>query len=249
VAIQDQVNAILGQQGRSRIEHDLLHSAVDVDGAKVTTEGMNFTRLVLLENGTQAFHKPFRGVHVRNAGAYGHHPDQVPINECAAWRLAAAIGEPISSRVAVCVMWNPGDRPGSLTRRARGEAETTDPFLDAPEQCRDAAFFDSVIGQQDRHLGNLRWISRLPRLTLYDHGYAFPLPGHYLGSTAFVEWRWTRRETRALVEWEIDALTRLISDPALLGLSDILLPDRSAALKSRAQRMLQRRTILMPGDF
>jgi hypothetical protein len=37
--------------------------------------------------------------------------------------------------------------------------------------CLPAAFFDSLIAQQDRQPGNWRWDDN--RLTLIDHGYAF----------------------------------------------------------------------------
>jgi hypothetical protein len=63
---------------------------------------------------------------------------------------------------------------GSLSLRASGWPRDTAPTLN-PTWCLPAAFFDSLIAQQDRHDGNWRWDGE--RLTLIDHGYTFALPG------------------------------------------------------------------------
>jgi hypothetical protein len=221
---------------------------VKVHGQPVSRPGINRTHGVQLESGTEAFHKPWYGVHQANARAHGHDPLQIPINECAAWRLATAIGRGLAERVAPCVMWNYRSCPGSLTRRAQGVGSTTVPFRVVPDQCLECALFDSLAGQQDRHGDNYRWKAGEAQLTLFDHGYTFPLPGHYVGDSQFVSWRWAIGRG-ALVDWERGALAQLLATGDLLGLARILLPARADALRARATTMLGRGTILQVGEF
>ncbi|HEY7967984.1 MAG TPA: hypothetical protein VID68_13255 [Solirubrobacteraceae bacterium] len=187
------------------------------------------------------------GVNVHYATAFGHHRDQLPINECAAWRLAFALGDPLNRIVAPCVMWSYAGEPGSLTRRLEGVSRVLDPFTAVPEQCRAAAFFDALIAQQDRHTGNMRWDAAARALGLFDHGYAFSLPGHRCNAARFVEWRWSQ-VAQALEDWEKAALQRLVIDPTLLGLDSILRPERAQALRVRAEHMLLAGELLPPAS-
>jgi hypothetical protein len=248
MALQDQVDALLAQQGGNPLEDELLNAPVQVYGAMTSSPGANTTFGVWLESGIQAFHKPFSGVNVATAMAYGHHPDQVPINECAAWRLAAGLGSPLGQVVTPCVLWSYHGEPGSLSRRLEGVNKTTEPLGAAPDQCRAAAFFDCLIAQQDRHLGNLRWDVANRRLGLYDHGYSFAASGDYLNDTVFLAWR-RAQGAQGLEQWELDALDQVLIDPGLLGLREILLPARADALESRARSMRQSEELLAPGDF
>jgi hypothetical protein len=79
-------------------------------------------------------------------------------------------------------------------------------------------------------------------------GYTFSLPGHYSNAAAFVDWRW-RIGGQTLDNWERDALQRLVGDPTLFGLDSALPPDRAAALRARADRMLSTNVILRPGEY
>jgi len=115
-----------------------------------------------------------------------------------------------------------------------------------PDWCLPAAFFDSLIAQQDRHDGNWRWDGE--RLKLIDHGYTFALPGAILNYSDFVAARHGHGAASLLTE-ERDALTRLLGDPDLLGMAKFLLADRAQALADRARLMLQRGEILRPGEF
>lgn len=51
MALQQQVGALLAQQGATTEERDLLYSAVSAYGAMATTPGVNDTRIVLLDSG------------------------------------------------------------------------------------------------------------------------------------------------------------------------------------------------------
>lgn len=247
-SLQDQVDALVAQQGSDPREHELLTTPVRDYGTPTSTPGANTTQGVLLESGTRAFHKTFAGVNTTVALAYGHHPDQVPINECAAWRLAFAIGPPLADLVARTVMWSYGGEAGALIAGLDGINQTREPFSVVPERCLDAAFFDALIAQQDRHIGNLRWDAAAGQLGLYDHGYAFAQPGYYLNSTEFVRFR-CDQGAEDLRPWELAAIDALLTSPTLLGLREILLSDGADALEDRAQRMRASAKILRPGEF
>lgn len=248
MSLQTQVNALIAQQGGDPREDELLLTPVADYGMPTSTPGANATLGVLLETGTRAFHKTFAGVNVQVAHTYGHHPDQVPINECAAWRLASALGPPLSDIVAPCVMWSHRGDAGALVLGLHGVNFTREPFARVPDQCWQAAFFDSLVAQQDRHLGNLRWDAASGRLGLYDHGYTFALGGHVLNSSEFVSERW-RQGAESLDAWELDAVDRLLGSGDLLGLRSILLRDRADRLEERAARMQHDARLLRPGHF
>jgi hypothetical protein len=246
--LQDQADALMREQGALDAERDLLESGVETHGTPLTSRGVNAIHGVVLASGTEAFHKPWNGVDAVNARAYGHDPYQIPINECAAWRLAAALGPPLVERVAPCVLWSYRSLPGSLSRRAEGIEKSSAPFRLAHDQCLQAALFDSLTAQQDRNEDNYRWDDSGQRLTLFDHGYAFAKSGDYAGKSIFVDWRW-KAGAQALADWERNVLDRLTTAHDLIGMASILLQDRAEALLSRATSMLGRGQILRRGEF
>jgi hypothetical protein len=147
--------------------------------------------------------------------------------------------------VAPCVLRDYAGDDGALLLQAPGWPDDPAPTQN-PTWCLPAAFFDSLIAQQDRHPGNWRWDGN--RLTLIDHGYAFALPGDILNHSDLVAARHAHGAAVLLLE-ERDALDRLLAHPELLGLVTFLLDDRAEALANRARRMLAQNEILPPGDF
>jgi hypothetical protein len=247
-SFQDRVAALVARQGTPAEDHLLGEQIVSYQPHGTAQPGVNRVLHVGLESGREAFHKPFSGIDVPTAMHYGHHPDEVPLNECAAWRLAHALGHPVSRLVAPCVLRAHEGEAGSLSGRKYGLPCSDEPFRRAPDDCLAAAFFDSLIAQQDRHRGNYRWDSGVQELGLIDHGYSFAVPGQLFNHSAFVAWRRaTTRET--LVVWERDALQRLLASTDLHGLRLFLEDHRAEAVARRADRMLQTGTILGPGQF
>jgi hypothetical protein len=133
----------------------------------------------------------------------------------------------------------------------------------------DAAFFDALIGAQNRHDQNLR-AEAPPRLGLIDHGYAFARPGDWHNSyeTAgfFLKMRFGERRFRlphgpvldysglgplspALDSREQAAIARLAADRGLLGVAQLLSDDRADALRDRVARMGRSGEVLRPRDF
>src|SRR6266540_3962186 len=91
---QERIDELDKQQG-SVAEDPLLHlDKIAYAQHQAATPGVNETYVAILERGHVGFHKPFAGISVPNALNYNHHPDEVPINECTAWRLAHALGAP-----------------------------------------------------------------------------------------------------------------------------------------------------------
>jgi hypothetical protein len=246
--LQERVDELESQQGSPAEDH-LIHAHIaqyEVHGT--ANPGVNSTYYVRLEDGAEAFHKPFSGVDVGTAQHYGHHPDEAPVHECAAWRLALRLGPPYSELVATCVLREHAGEVGALSARHYGLAWSNEPFEAAPDACFAAALFDSLIAQQDRHRGNYRWDAENRKLGLIDHGYSFAKPGQFFNKSAFVVWRW-EQGLADLTEEERALLRALLDSGDLFGLAWFLLPEEAEALDARARRMLEQGTILGPGEF
>ena len=117
MSLQDRVDELVSQQGSPAEDHliDARIEEYEVHGTE--TPGVNSTYYVGFEGDAEAFHKPFSGVDVPAAENYGHHPDEVPLHECAAWRLAYRLGPPYSELVAPCVLREHEDEAGALSAR------------------------------------------------------------------------------------------------------------------------------------
>jgi hypothetical protein len=245
VKIDAQIAAIRASQGARAVEQQMLNEAFTGPPAPTTSPGVNATKQLELSGGAIMFHKPFSGVHVANAIAYGQTDETPPLHEAASWRLAVALGPPWDEIVVPCVLREYAGEDGSLSLRAVGWPRDTAPTLN-PTWCLPAALFDSLIAQQDRHDGNWRWDGN--QLTLIDHGYAFALPRAILNYSDFVAAR-HRHGAASLLAEEQAALDRLLSDSNLLGMARFLVPARAQALADRARLMLHRGEILRPGEF
>jgi len=245
VKIDPQVASVRARQGTSAVELKMLDSAFRGPPAPTTSPGVNATKQLALANGWVVFHKPFTGVHVANALAYGQTDETPPLHEAVAWRLVCALGSPWQELLVPCVLREHDGEDGSLSLRASGWPGDRAP-TENPTWCLPAAFWDSLIAQQDRHSGNWRWDGQ--RLALIDHGYAFALPGDILNHTDLVKARHDKGAAALLPE-ERAALDRLLTASDLLGIAAMLTPDRAAALRERAERMRSSGEILGAGEF
>lgn len=245
VKIDPQIAAVRSAQGGSTVEREMLDWDYQGPPAPTTSPGVNATKQLRLANGWVVFHKPFNGVRVDVAVAYGQSDETPPLHEAVAWRLAFALGSPWSELVVPCVLREHDGQDGSLSLQAPGWPGDPAP-TENPTWCLPAAFWDSLVAQQDRHSGNWRWDGQ--RLSLIDHGYAFALPGDILNHTKLVK---ARHDGGAapLVAEERQALDRLLGGADLLGIADLLTDDRAQALRDRAGRMRARDEILGPGEF
>lgn len=194
--------------------------------------GINTTRRVEFDNGMVGYFKPFDEVKDRMATAFGHEPSSLSINEAAAWQLASRMGPPYSDMVPPVVVREINGQLGSLALERPGKMMQMD--IGSSPEWREAALFDALVGQQDRHPGN--YLMAGDRITLIDHGYTFAASGDYMNHSWFVHRR--EAECAELTYQERELLQRVSSSPDLMGMRNMLSAERASALQQRAERML-----------
>jgi hypothetical protein len=254
--------ALSSQSTKPQPEEDALlrGDVVSYRPAPSTYGHANSTNVIDLASGLRAFHKPFEGVNDRLAKLYGHEVLSVGLNECAAWVLAKRLGPPYSGLVAPTVLrWQPADalsrlsspKPasgwGPLVLEHPGRSLDLAP-LSIPKLNDAVAFFDALIAQQDRHAGQFRWDPSAKRLGLIDHGFAFAVPGQRLNDSIFLAQRHAQRRER-LQASESAALRRLVNEPRVRAVTQMLAPAQGAALINRAKVMLSSGILIRPGDW
>ena len=255
--VLDRVGRLRGMQGRDPAEKALLSSLTirmkpPVNPRSVSTRsaGVNEIYRCDLDNGAKAYHKPFSGLDQATAVDYGHFGSNgraiawQPVHEAAAWQLAKRLGGTWRQIVCPCVIREVAGRLGSLSQASPlpvkgGRVVRSDQF-------RAAAFFDVLVGQQDRNRGNYFTDGTGgPRVSLYDHGFCFARPGDDIG-TSLLSMPYVGER---LLRTEEDALMQIVVTPDLLGMRLALATDRANALEKRARRMLTSGVILDVGDF
>ncbi|MDX6679109.1 MAG: hypothetical protein QOE31_3161 [Solirubrobacteraceae bacterium] len=243
--------------GPSLLEEALLHQAL-VKRRMPGTASTSTVWQCAMANGQTAFHKPLGPMsdpHPRLGlpvyEYFGHAaPPAVAVNEAAAWRLARAMGAPYETLVATSVIrWlrsEPGIPAdwGALTRKGEGPSGRLEPLVN-PNLCDPAAFFDCLIGQQDRHAGNFRFDLRTGILTLIDHGYSFPGGQWRLNDSAFLRQRYGDGRA-SLTSQEVQLLKSLPALEVWAELHMVLRDDQVAAFEWRREEMLSRGEVLRP---
>lgn len=243
--LDDQINQSVKTQGFQRDERNLLSGRVTK--SRSADGGTNETSRLELDNGVVGYHKPFEGVYEEIAIGFGQDSAQQPMHEVAAWRLAERLGEPYDRLVPPCVLREEGGRLGSFSQERPGLPMRPQMDVDEGEH-NAAAFFDCLIGQQDRHPGN--YLVAGDRVTLIDHGYSFARGGDFLNHSFFQRQRSGADEKgRRLTGAEIQALDVLTDSEDACGLRGMLEPDRLDALLARAVRMRAEGKVLLAGDY
>lgn len=206
-------------------------------------EGVNDTLFVELDTGVAGYHKAFSALDEDTAQWYGQSSALQPIHEVSAWVLARELGEPFRSMVPPTVLRTIDGRLGSFARAVNGTIGFSAALDRIPgEQLDAAAFFDALIGQQDRNPTNFLTDDAAGQLHLIDHGFAFARPGDHVGAELFVRIRHnTHRATLSAAELAL--LDRVIEAPHL-GVPPLLEPERGAAVVDRARRMRLRGYLL-----
>ena len=254
VTDQEQVDALYAVQG---FDHELeaqLHEARVLGVRPFEAERVHVSKTyeLVLDSGHLCIFKPADGLLEAAANGlylgkqalaqYDHIPVSTTISECAAWQLAKQLGSPWSELVVTTVMKFPRhpetDAPmvGAASVFRGGDVGKRGFYAAVPDHVSAAAFFDALIGQQDRNKGNVLWYEERQLIYLIDHSFSFARAGASHGSSDLLQWRWSHG-SRSLTEGEIDALTRLLDSPDLLTLRRFLDPERADALEARARRM------------
>ncbi len=254
VTEQEQVNALYAVQG---FDHELeaeLHQARVLSVRPFEDDGVHVSRTyeLVLDSGHLCIFKPADGLLEAAANGlylgkqalaqYDHTPVSTTISECAAWQLAKQVGSPWSELVVPTVMKFPqhpeagAPMIGAASVFRGGDAGKRGFYDAVPDQVSAAAFFDALIGQQDRNRGNVLWYEERQVIYLIDHSFTFARAGARHGASDLVQWRWNHG-TRRLTEAELHALGRLLDSPDLLTLRRFLEAERADALEARARRM------------
>lgn len=246
MSFKDQVDAVIADQGATAEERLLvdedLHDHERIDAGR----GINAVYRVELGSAHEgAYFKPVNGIEPTTAYLFGHTRESVLLAELSAYRLASALGPPFAPLVAPCVVRGfpeiDPNAPGSLTPE-RFDERREDVFFHVPDQVIRAAFFDALIGNQDRSRSNLLFDATRNDLALIDHGFSFPRDGDIVNTSILLEWRRTAGLCELAYE-EVQALERLVTDGDLLGLRRYLEADRADAAERRARRMLSTRRL------
>jgi len=251
---QEQVDALYAVQG---FDHDLeaeLHHARVLSVRPFDTERVHVSKTyeLVLDSGHLCIFKPADGLLDAAANGlylgkqalvqYDHTPLSTTISECAAWQLAKHLGSPWNELVVPTVMKLPlhpetgAPMLGAASVFRGGDVGKRGFYEAVPDQVSAAAFFDALIGQQDRNKGNVLWYEERQVIYLIDHSFSFARAGGRHGASDLVQWRWSRG-SRRLTEAELDTLGRLLDSPDLLTLRRFLEPERAEALEARARRM------------
>jgi hypothetical protein len=254
VTDQEQVDGLYAVQG---FDHELeaqLHGARVLSVRPFDAERVHVSKTyeLVLDSGHLCIFKPADGLLEAAANGlylgkqalvqYDHTPVSTTISECAAWQLAKQLGSPWSDLVVPTVMKFPPHpethvptigaasvfRGGNVGKRG---------FYDAvPDQVSAAAFFDALIGQQDRNKGNVLWYEERQVIYLIDHSFSFARAGANHGASDLVQWRWGHA-SRGLTNAEVDAVAKLLESTDLLTLRRFLDAEGADALEARARRM------------
>jgi len=92
--IDAQIAAVRAAQGALAIERSMLGEAFVGPPSPTSSPGVNATKRLALAGGGTVFHKPFSGVSVVNALAFGQTDETPPLHDAVGWRLAVALGDP-----------------------------------------------------------------------------------------------------------------------------------------------------------
>lgn len=235
------LDVLFAAQGVTPEERALLEEDV-ISAERVGPDGAGANETWHLEVGPShegAYFKPVNGVNRTLAYLFGHTRQSVLLAEVAAYRLAHALGAPYVDLVPACVLRlvpevDP-DAPGSLTGE-RFDDRSGNLFECEPALALHAAFFDAVIGNQDRSRANLLFDPPRSDLALIDHGFAFPRDGDIVNDSILTGWR-RRAGLDALTDRERERVALLLEDPELLGMRRCLEPERVEAFERRARYM------------
>jgi hypothetical protein len=250
VDLQERVNALYAANWKgSPVEQLMLREPVLEHTPNATiNQGASQTHLVVFESRREAIFKPFNGQNPAACAGYQQDPVEAVLHEVAAWRFAATLGAPWDQLVPAAVFRAlPTLEGGALVNKRRGTPDTQ-VFVDAHAQADAAGFWDSLVGQQDRHATNFRYDAEPRSLALIDHAFSFALPGHHSNGAIFGSRRHTEGRQN-LTEAELQALDALLESGDLHCLRNYIVEERADALENRAQKMRETKMLMPPGVF
>jgi hypothetical protein len=210
--------------------------------------GASKTYLVVFQSRRQAIFKPFAGQHPSVCANFQQDRFEAITHEVAAWRLAHALGGHWEQLIPTAVLRDLGEIGAGVLINWREGSPDAAVFEEAHAQVHAAAFWDALVGQQDRHARNFRYDRDVRRLALIDNAFTFARPNDLNNAAIFLARR--RAENAAkLSSGEKDALEAVLGSTDLLGIRRFIATDRVEAFETRANKMLERGMLPLPGAF
>ena len=238
-------------QAQNPAAHELANA--EIADREPLSVSANYVERVTLADGSTAYLKPVGEANSRVGQMYRVAENEQAIHEAAAFHLADAMGERYSQMMptAAVVEDEQHGLAALISHRDGVDGFSTAWQLQAsPDDVHDAAFFDAVCGNADRHSGNFlvsEGDDGEDHLSLIDHGFSFHRPGGAINAPALIITR-AQAGDQALDAQETQLLHRLNDSPDLLGAEPMIGTERAAAMRARITQMLNTGQIAVP-DF
>ncbi|MGZ2225643.1 hypothetical protein [Glutamicibacter nicotianae] len=241
--VKDQIQALVDVQTSSGTwqESALLRGGETI---RIIGAGVNTTKKITIgRDDEHGYFKPFADLDHSTAAFYGQDKALQPIHEAAAWQFAKALGPEYTQLISPCIIREVDGQLGSVSYGQSGRVSnnTGISMSDLPkEQVNNLAFYDALIGQQDRHGGNFIVDNR--GVVGIDHGFTFARNRDRVNATRFQDYR--KKHEPELTQNEFQLLVKITKSGDCLGMEKIIGTKRAGSLKRRAEAMLKSGKIL-----
>lgn len=241
--VKDQIQALVDVQNSTGTwqESALLRGGATI---RIIGAGINTTKKIKIGGDDEhGYFKPFADLDHLTAAFYGQDKALQPIHEAAAWQFAKALGPDYTQLISPCIIRQVDGQLGSVSygQSGRVSQNTGISMSDLPkEQVNNLAFYDALIGQQDRHGGNCIVDNR--GVVGIDHGFTFARNRDRVNATKFQSYR--KRHEPELTQNEFQLLVKITKSDNCLGMEKIIGTKRAGSLKRRAEAMLKSGKIL-----
>ena len=241
------VALLVERQGRTAEERQLMRMDSAREGASVAGKGVNDIKRLVWDDGACGYFKPYDELDMDTAEAYGHDGRHQPTHEAAASQFAQALGPKYAALVPPVALVKYEGQWGSISYGVpggpmRAGANVVHMAEHHSDQASDLAFFDCLIGQVDRHRGNVLMDRR--GLSAIDNGFAFTDGVGGVNASMFVAARSQHPQARATTREEKAILARFLDSEDGLGLRGTIEEGRFHEVRRRARLMQSKGRIL-----
>lgn len=241
------VALLVERQGRTAEERQLMRMDSAREGAPVAGKGVNDIKRLVWDDGACGYFKPYDELDMDTAEAYGHDGRHQPTHEAAASQFAQALGPKYAALVPPVALVKYEGQWGSISYGVPGgpmgvKMNVMHMAEHHSDQASDLAFFDCLIGQVDRHRGNVLMDRR--GLSAIDNGFAFTDGVGGVNASLFVAARSQHPQARATTREEKAILARFLDSEDGLGLRDTIEDGRFHEVRRRARLMQSKGRIL-----
>ena len=241
------VALLVERQGRTAEERQLMRMDSAREGAPVAGKGVNDIKRLVWDDGACGYFKPYDELDMDTAEAYGHDGRLQPTHEAAASQFAQALGPKYAALVPPVALVKYDGQWGSISYGVPGgpmgvKMNVMHMAEHHSDQASDLAFFDCLIGQVDRHRGNVLMDRR--GLSAIDNGFAFTDGVGGVNASMFVAARSQHPQARATTREEKAILARFLDSEDGLGLRGTIEEGRFHEVRRRARLMQSKGRIL-----